>query len=273
MLKNLSPEEHIELVPDGIILLGYRGSIVHGTYLNPEHIEDSIDDKDIMGVCIRDPEYYFGLEDRRFEYPYWSRGTHEHKLREWDSVSYELRKFVGLLYQANPNVLSLLWLEPHHYILRYPEGDRLIENRHLFISKKIYYAFVGYAYGQMKRMTHGNARGYMGAKRKELLEKFGFDCKNASHLIRLLRMGIEFLREGELHVYRHDAPQLIEIKTGQWSLEQVQQEADHLFKRAEKAYDECKFPNEPDRDKVNALLVEILTEHFKVQLCQKTETI
>lgn len=256
MLKGVSPDELHLLVPRGTILLGYRGSIAHGMYRNPEHDEDSIDDKDIMGVCIPGVEHYFGLTQ------FGSRGTYEKKLREWDTVTYELRKFVNLLYQSNPGVLSLLWLEPHHYIKRYPEGDLLIENRHLFVSKKIYYAFTGYAYGQLKKMTHGSTEGYMGVKRKALVDKFGFDCKNAAHLVRLLRMGIEFLREGELRVHRHDAQELMEIKTGQWALERVQTEADHLFKRAESAYDECKFPNEPARQAVEKLLVGILTDYF-----------
>jgi len=52
----------------------------------------------------------------------------------------------------------------------------------------------------------------MGAKRKSLVEKFGYDTKNAAHLILLLRMGIEFLSVGVLHVKRHDAQELLEIK-------------------------------------------------------------
>jgi uncharacterized protein len=256
LLKNVSPQEYRDLVPEGVILLGYRGSIAHGTYSNPEHFEDSIDDKDIMGVAIPGPDYYFGLNQ------FGSRGTHEKKLREWDSVVYEIRKFVSLLYQSNPNVLSLLWLEPHHYILRTEWGDRLVEARTLFVSKKIYYAFSGYAYGQLKRMTHYHTEGYMGQKRKELVDRYGFDCKNASHLIRILRMGTEFLREGCLHVHRHDARELVAIKTGEWPLEKVKEEAGNLFKRAEQAYDECKFPNEPDREAVNSLLVNILSDYF-----------
>jgi len=61
----------------------------------------------------------------------------------------------------------------------------------------------------------------MGTKRKMLVEKYGYDCKNAAHLIRLLRMGVEFLKDGRLYVMREDAKQLIEIKRGEWTLEQV----------------------------------------------------
>lgn len=251
-MKDLSEEEYKEIVPENTILLGYRGSIAHGTYLRPDD-PNSVDDKDIMGVCIPPIEQYFGM--LHFE-------QREKMLREWDSVVYELLKFIRLLVKSNPNVLNLLWLREQDYIHVTRLGQILIDARKMFVTKQIYYSFTGYAYGQLKRMTHHEFRGYMGEKRKKLVEKYGYDVKNASHLIRILRMGIEFLREGELHVYRHDAPQLVEIKTGKWELGKVQEEANFLFKRAQTAYDECGFPVRPDNDKVNELAVKILRENF-----------
>jgi hypothetical protein len=156
----------------------------------------------------------------------------------------------------------MLWLERKHYIHLDPAGQRLIDARDLFSSKRAYHAFNGYAYGQLKRMTHLAFKGYMGAKRKELVEKFGYDTKNAAHLVRLLRMGIEFLNEGRLYVERPDAPQLLEIKRGEWTLEQVKAEADRLFKRAEEAYDRTSLPNHPATEEVEKLCVDILKEHF-----------
>src|SRR5947208_1501122 len=102
----------------------------------------------------------------------------------------ELRKFIGLPCQQNPNVLSLLWLQPEHYIHVSPLGAQLLEARTLFRQRqRAFDAFAGYAYGQLKRMTHfGEFKGYMGAKRKTLAEKYGFDAKCAGHLLRLLHM-------------------------------------------------------------------------------------
>ncbi len=252
-MKGLTEEDKIELLPPNTILLAYRGSIAHGTYLNPDQVE-SVDDKDIMGTCIPSLDNYFGL--KHFE-------QKEKMLREWDSVVYEIRKFIRLLCKANPNVLSLLWLRDQDYIYVDPEfGVRILEARDMFVTKQAYYSFTGYAYGQLKRMEHLAFKGYMGAKRKKLVEQFGYDCKNASHLIRLLRMGIEFLREGRLNVFRHDARQLVEIKTGGWPLEKVKEEANYLFKRAEKAYDECKLPDRVDQEKVNVFLTNLLRDWF-----------
>ena len=230
-----------------IILLGYRGSTVHGTY-----IPKKIDDKDVLGVCIPPKEYYFGL--KRFE-------QYEKFEGIWDVVIYSLQKYVSLLLKNNPNVMSLLWLEDKHYICKTAYGELLIKNRDIFSSKSAYKSFCGYAYGQLHRMTHGAHQGYMGTKRKELVEKFGYDTKNAAHLIRLLKMGIEFLVSGQMQVDRPEKHQLIEIKKGLWTLEQVKELADELFKTMEYAYINSKLKSKPDYDKANDLLIDI-TEDF-----------
>lgn len=252
-LKGLSPQENHEVIPEGTFLLGYRGSIAHGMYV-PNSTPNSIDDKDILGVCFGPRDVYFGL------------GTFEQRerfIREWDSVVYEARKFVRLLLKANPNVLGLLWLSPQHYLIKEQAGEVLLENRDLFTTKEAYFSFTGYAYGQLKKMTHGAFQGYMGEKRKQLVEKFGYDTKNAAHLIRLLRMGIEFLRTGELNVQRHDGQQLLEIKNGEWTLGRVQREAEDLFKRAEAAFDESQLPRRPNFDVVNKMCCELVETYFK----------
>lgn len=237
------------------ILLGYRGSIAHGMYI-PNTDLNSIDDKDLMGIIIPNKDIYIGLKK------WGSRGTKEIFYNEWDVVLYEIKKYINLLLKSNPNVLSLLWLRENLYIKKTIAGQKLIDNRNIFISKKCYHSFSGYAYGQLHRMTHYKFEGYMGEKRKKLVMKYGYDCKNASHLIRLLRMGIELLNEGNLYVTRKDATQLLEIKKGEWTLEQIKNESDKLFKRIETCYDSSKLKNEPDYDKANDLCMEILKEHM-----------
>lgn len=248
------------ILESNIVLGGYRGSIAHGMYI-PKENPNSIDDKDMMFIVIPHVYNYFGLED------WGSRGTKEIKEDEWDIVCYELRKFIGLLEKGNPNVLSMLWMERNMYSHITIEGQLLIDNRKLFATRQVYHSFAGYAYGQLKRMEHfAYDNAYMGAKRKELVDTFGYDTKNAAHLIRLLRMCIEFLNEGELYVMRKDAVQLLEIKIGKWTLEQVKTEADRLFKRAEDAYDRSTLPSKPDREKVNKLCYEMFQSYFNIEL-------
>jgi len=238
---------------DWCIMQCYRGSIAHGMY-RPNSDPNSIDDKDAMAICIPSLDYYFGLKQ------FGSRGTKEIKRDEWDIVIYEVRKMVSLLAKGNPNVLAALWLEDKHYIEKTFAWNIILESRDLFSGKHVYKSFVGYAHGQLYRMTHHAFEGYMGEKRKRLVEKFGYDTKNAAHLIRLLRMGIEFLADGRLYIERRDAQQLLEIKRGEWSLEQVKTEADRLFASVEMAYINSKLPVQPDMEKINKLCVGVVFE-------------
>jgi hypothetical protein len=310
-LKNLSPELTSQLLPDNLILLGYRGSIAHNMY-TPQNDPNSIDDKDLMGIFVAPVGHYlgFGRDEVKEEF-----------INEWDSVCYEILKFIGLLLKCNPNVLSLLWIDDQHIIYQHKLGRLLRDNKELFVSKEAYHSFNGYAYSQFKRMTHFNQEaqaemtaleqeiaqhgielnelnatqeqrdrliangafqgqklgvlidryngikrkyfsgGYMGSKRRELVRRIGYDAKNAAHLIRLLRMGIEFLVEGELHVARADAENLLEIKRGEWSIERVKEEAERLFKLAEEAYVRSSLPVKPDSQKAEKLCMEIISQY------------
>lgn len=100
-------------------------------------------------------------------------------------------------------------------------------------------------------------------KRKALVETYGYDVKNAAHLVRLLKMGIEFLRDGVLNVYRSaDAAELIEIKTGRWPLAKVQAYADALFAEFHASHASSPLPEEPDAEAAEALCVEIVRDFF-----------
>jgi predicted nucleotidyltransferase len=257
-LSGLTREQTLEIIPEKTLLLGFVGSIAHGTYI-PKTDPNCIDDKDILGVSIGSERVYFGLGGTRDE-----REQKEVKKDEWDSVVYEIRKFFSLLMNQNPNVLGLLWLQEKDYIYISESGKKILENRDIFTSKQAYRAFSGYAHGQLNKMTHfGDAKqAYMGEKRYELVKKFGFDCKNASHLIRLLRMGIEYLTDGQLQVFRKDNDELKSIKRGEWTLEKIVKEADRLFVLAQEAYIRSPLPAMPDKEKIEDLLISILMSHW-----------
>src|ERR1700759_2667177 len=106
----------------------------------------------------------------------------------------------------------------------------------------------------------------MGGKRKALVMKVGYDSKNAAHLIRLLRMGVEFLVEGDLHVERADAENLLSIKRGEWPIEKVKEEAERLFKLAEEAYVRSSLPPKPDEKRAERLCLEIISRYHGLNL-------
>jgi hypothetical protein len=102
------------------------------------------------------------------------------------------------------------------------------------------------------------AEAYAGERRRELFERFGYDTKNAAHLIRLLRMCVEVMQDGVLVVHREDRDELLGIKYGEWSLEQVQRHAGELFDAAQSAHDRSTLRAEPDRRAIADLCVDIV---------------
>lgn len=240
-------------IKDHTILYGYRGSKAHNLYI-PSEEDMSTDDIDWMGIVIAPIDYYFGI--------YHFEGT-EHWEGKDDVVIYELRKFIRLLLKANPNVLSFLWNKPEMFTHCEPIAQELIDNRDLFSTKQAFKSFGGYSKSQLHKMFHQNYQGYMGDKRKKLVDKFGYDVKNASHLIRLLRMGIEFLSTGQLTVYReNDRQELIDIKQGKWSAKKVEELGNDLFNRLQDACNASPLPKQPNYHKINNLLVGIMRKYY-----------
>src|ERR1041384_6121674 len=111
---------------------------------------------------------------------------------------------------------------------------------------------------RFRKLHHEHFSGYMGEKRKAMVRKYQYDVKNAAHLIRLLRMGIEFLETGQLKVFRtSDADELKRIKRGGWTLDQVKEQADQLFATIEQVRARSPLPPGPDEAGANALLMNI----------------
>ena len=111
---------------------------------------------------------------------------------------------------------------------------------------------------RFRKLHREHFSGYMGEKRKAMVRKYQYDVKNAAHLIRLLRMGSEFIATGNLQVYRTtDADELKVIKRGGWSLDQVKIEAARLFGGVEVARARSPLPPSPDAEAANALLIDL----------------
>lgn len=69
-----------------------------------------------------------------------------------DGAVYDVRKFVKLAADANPNVLDILFSPPETWIVAGEHGKRLYDNRKLFLSRKCLHTFSGYAHAQIARI-------------------------------------------------------------------------------------------------------------------------
>lgn len=103
-------------------------------------------------------------------------------------------------------------------------------------------------------------------KRHETELKFGYDTKHAMHLIRLLRAGYEILTEGDLLVRRPDAAELLDIRAGKWTYEQIVGYADEMVAKIDNVGTEAgrKFavPPLPRLDTINSLVIRITKDYL-----------
>ena len=96
-------------------------------------------------------------------------------------------------------------------------------------------------------------------KKKRIVQKLGYDAKRAQHSIRLLRVGQEWLLNGEPQIYRtKDRDELLAIKTGEYSLEQIKKLYNEELIKIETAYLKSKLPEKNNKYDVNKLLFEVM---------------
>ncbi len=97
--------------------------------------------------------------------------------------------------------------------------------------------------------------------RHEMEVKFGYDTKHGAHLVRLLRTGYEILTEGVCRVRRPDADELLAIRQGAWTYEQITTYADEMIAKVDGLTDEqMVVPKLPDYELINATIIRMTQE-------------
>jgi hypothetical protein len=95
--------------------------------------------------------------------------------------------------------------------------------------------------------------------RAAMEEKFGFDGKHGLHLIRLLRVCKEALSTGKIIVKRPDREELLAIRGGGWTYEQLIEEAEKLDAQAEELYKTSNvLPKTPDFEYLDKLCIQLV---------------
>lgn len=123
-----------------IILLTLGGSHAYGT--NNEN-----SDLDVRG-CALNSKWQI-LTNENFE---------QFVNEDTDTTIYSFNKLISLLSNVNPNTIEMLGNRPEHYLYVSPIGKELLDNAHLFLSKRAAYSFGGYATAQLRRLDNKSAR-------------------------------------------------------------------------------------------------------------------
>lgn len=127
---------NLDWLPERTIYVTRHGSHAYGTSLPTS-------DLDLRGICVAPREYYLGF----------LKTVEQADQHEPDLSIFELRKFMKLASEANPNVLELLFTDESDRLLTTPTMDRLFAAREMFLSTKAKHTFSGYAVSQLKRIN------------------------------------------------------------------------------------------------------------------------
>lgn len=100
---------------------------------------------------------------------------------------------------------------------------------------------------------------------KEVLDKKGYDVKNATHCLRLMNMGIEIAKGEGIKVDRRgiDADYLLKVRTGQFTFEEIMTTLDEKQKELEKVINNSRIPDDIDLDVFEDLVYNLRNEFFK----------
>lgn len=133
---------------------------ISGSHAYGTNVEGS--DTDYRGIFISPAIYLLGLDV-----------VEQVENTTKDDVLFELRKYVKLCAECNPNILELLFIDDQHILFKNRYFEKLRENRQLFLSKRVRHTYSGYAVAQLHRIR--NHRGYIlnPPSHKPTREEFG----------------------------------------------------------------------------------------------------
>lgn len=245
------------------------GSISYG--VADTSVKNKPSDFDCVGFCIPPRDYLFphlrseiigfGTPGPTFgqfqKHHIFDPTANGGKGREYDFVIYNIVKLFQLCYENNPNCIDVLFTPIECVIHNTETGNLLRENRKLFLSKRCFKKFKGFAYSQLHKMEEKNPEG----NRKEIRDRFGFDVKYAYNLVRLLLEVEMILTEGDLDLQRNKE-HLKAIRRGDIKVEDIKKWFTEKELQLEKIHAESKLPEHPPEAKIKKLLLNCIEAHY-----------
>jgi hypothetical protein len=180
--------------------------------------------------------------------------------KEYDFNIYSIVKYFKLCMENNPNMVDSLFTAQSMVLSQTKIGQMVRDNRKIFLSKKAWHSFKGYAYSQMHKMKIKSPD--VDSARYEMTKKHGYDLKFAYHLVRLLDEVEQILRYGDIDLMR-DRERLKAIRRGEWKMEDIELFFTENEKNMWKLYEESTaVPDKPNERQIRQLLVDCLEEYY-----------
>jgi len=138
-----------KLKPYGrLLFLTKSGSQLYGTN-TPES------DTDYLGVFIAKPEYHLGFKTiEEVDLSEVVKDSSGKNTKEaLDCKVYELKKFLKLAMENNPNLIEILYsyTNSETVVFNTPEFEEFQNKSELFINQRVFHSFMGYAKSQLKK--------------------------------------------------------------------------------------------------------------------------
>ena len=253
----ISPPEYVVAQTQYEVMMG---SVAYG-------VSNNTSDIDIYGFCVPNKETIFphlageilgfGRQKQRFEQYQQHHIKDPSNDKEYDVTIYNIVKYFSLCMENNPNMIDSLFV-PQRCVLHCTQVGNLVrENRKLFLHKGSWHKYKGYAYSQLHKMRIKEPEG----KRKEMVDKYGYDLKFAYHVVRLLSQVEQIMIEHDLDLERN-REQLKSIRRGEWTMEKIEEWAEQKERALEDVYTKSDLRHSPDEAAIKELLLNCLELHF-----------
>ena len=259
--KLISPPKWLA---DNVMYETITGSVAYGTSSDTSDMDVygwAIGPKDLTFPHLGGEIPGFGKQIQRFE-QFSEHGKVDTEAmggdgRTYDITIFSIVKYFQLCMDNNPNMLDTLYTA-YECILHSTEVSKLVrDNRDMFLHKGSFHKFLGYAHAQLHKMNNKNPEG----KRKETVEKYGYDTKYASHLIRLAYECEMIFMEQTLDLRRH-SEHLKAIRRGEVPKEDILKWFGEKELQLDALYHTSTLRHKPDEAKIKALLLTCLESHY-----------
>ena len=125
-----------------LLFLTISGSHAYGTATDESDI-------DIRGVYYNDLSELVGFGEKKSSF----------REEQTDTTLYSLNKFMGMLANSNPTAIEILSNKRDMYLMFSEHGEKLLELQPMFLSKKAYNSFKGFANSYALKIKQGIGTG------------------------------------------------------------------------------------------------------------------